>query len=115
MKYLATITNELHAERQSLLARLANINEVIQAMERLRPRISRQMPRGRRLRNKIKLKTLIDRLLAKRPMKARELMEEVLKTGYKFKTDKPIGSIAWIIYRKNDYKRLPGHRYTLAK
>lgn len=109
-KYIS-LRESLVREKQELEARLREINGALGSVSAVEPVVLAPVAaagrRGRR--GPISLRTAVMRALSERPMSKAEVLDAVLKMGYKFQTANPMNSLGVILYGKaNKFKRNNG-------
>jgi len=108
---------ELIKEKERLEKRLREIEEALAgtpepsaapvpvAKKKGRPRGSGGRGRGK---NAISLREAIRRVTWERPLTRKEILDEVIKLGYKFSTKNPINSINQVLYASKEFVNLGG-------
>lgn len=99
---LLSLHNSILAERESLIARLRQVDGALAAMgvtttQRI---YGMHTPTGR-ARNKQSLKKTVIQVLSGGSITKDEILDTVLRAGYQFATDNPMNSLGVILYGKN--------------
>src|SRR5688500_13058485 len=99
LKQYVSLRDSIQAEREQLLTRLREIDAALGAMG-LRGR----GPLGH-VRNEMSLKNAVLKVIEGRKLTKHEILDEVLRLGYKFATDDPLNSLGVVLYgRKPKFK-----------
>lgn len=89
-----SVRTALEQERDKCLARAAEIDAALTSNN---GHIRSSAQRGPAT-NKQSLKSIVAEIVRRKPLSKQEIMEQVLARGYKFSTDKPMGSINAMLY-----------------
>jgi len=102
IKQFIKLRNQLTAERAEIIARLKEVDNALGSFksDSTPPPIAakRGRPVGRR--NEVSLKDTILKVLGKQQLTKEEILQAVLKSGYRFRTGNPANSINVILYGK---------------
>lgn len=116
-KYVA-LREALAKEKTALEARLAAINraldgkgEAIAAKPGPKPGNRR---RGKRARNEMSMKEATVKALAGKPLTRTELLQAVMKLGYKFTAKNPLNSLSTLLYSDKSIKNTDG-KFSVGK
>lgn len=115
-KYVA-LREALAKEKTALEARLAAINA---ALEGKAPAAAgkpgpKPGPRSRkRAKNEMSMKEAVVKALAAKPLSRTELLQAVLKLGYKFTAKDPLNSLSTLLYSDKSIKNTDG-KFTVGK
>jgi hypothetical protein len=115
-KYVA-LREALAKEKTALEARLAAINA---ALDGKAPAASgkpgpKPAPRSRkRAKNEMSMKEAVVKALAAKPLSRTELLQAVLKLGYKFSAKDPLNSLSTLLYSDRSIKNTDG-KFTVGK
>ena len=115
LKQFASLREALIKEKTKLEAHVAAIDEAlgsVQATQVRVPRVYNRRPRagaaasgpGRRG-NPSSLKQMILDATKDKPLKRDEILEAVLKAGYKFATKDPLNSLSTTLYTAKEFKK----------
>ena len=115
LKQYASLREALIKEKTQLQAQIAAIEEALGSVESaqlpVRRAYTRRAPTGtvasgsRRRRNSSPLKQLVLEATKAKPMKREEILEAVIKLGYKFAAKNPLASLTTILYSAKEFKR----------
>lgn len=103
LKDYVTLRDKIFAEREELITRLREIDEVIGSSAL---RGSSQMfygvrtPTGR-VRNGKSLKEVVLEVIDGKALSKHDILDAVIRSGYQFSTDDPLNSLGVILYGKN--------------
>ncbi|KAF0179823.1 MAG: hypothetical protein FD161_1165 [Limisphaerales bacterium] len=110
-KYVA-LREALANEKTALEARLAAINAALEgkapavaAKPGPKPGVRR---RGKRAKNEMSMKEAVVKALAAKPLSRTELLQAVLKLGYKFTAKNPLNSLSTLLYSDKSIKNTDG-------
>jgi len=108
-----SLQSTLHREREELVARLRQIDEVL-GQTFSSSGNSDGTPRARRGRkgNPLSLRDAVLQVTAKRPMTKEEVYQAVQRIGYRFGGKDPLNSLGVVLYGKNPRFRNEGGRFS---
>jgi hypothetical protein len=122
LKQFVALRQSLIAEKAALEKRLKEISaaltgQVTAPVAATPAAAAPTQPRRRRKRpaNKVSLKELILQATKARPLTKPEILKAVLASGYKFATDKPMGSVNVILYGRQPKFANKGGKFSPAK
>jgi hypothetical protein len=119
IKQFVAMRESLQAERDQLLARLAEINAALgignaapaapAAVAVSAARAARQTRRtGKRIRNILSLKAAVTKVTKEKAMTKDEILGAIAKLGYRFNTANPVSSLNSVLYSKRQFKNVGG-------
>jgi hypothetical protein len=117
LKDYVKLRDEIFSEREQLITRLREIDEVIGSSAL---RGSSQMfygtrtPTGR-ARNGKSLKEVVLEVLDGKAMSKHDILDAVIRSGYQFSTDDPLNSLGVILYGKNPKFLNESGKFSLPK
>lgn len=91
------------AEYDAALASIATSNGHIRSTEHHNARTRTKVS------NKLSLKSLVAEIVRRKPLDKQEILEQVLARGYKFTTDKPMGSLNAMLYSESGKAQFRNH------
>ena len=111
---LVSLHGSIVAERESLAARLRELDEALSAMGvTTTQRIYGMQTKTGRTRNKLSLKKTVLQVLDGKSMSKEQILDAVLRAGYVFSTNDPMNSLGVILYgKKPKFKKNDG-RFSL--
>lgn len=115
-KYVA-LREALAKEKTALEARLAAINAALggKASAVSGKPGPKPGPRSRkRAKNELSMKEAVVKALAAKPLSRTELLQAVLKLGYKFTAKNPLNSLSTLLYSDKSIKNTAG-KFTVGK
>lgn len=115
-KYVA-LREALAKEKTALEARLAAINAALEGKPPAAPSKPgpKPGPRSRkRAKNEMSMKEAVVKALAAKPLSRTELLQAVLKLGYKFTAKDPLNSLSTLLYSDKSIKNTDG-KFTVGK
>lgn len=118
-KYVA-LREALAKEKTALEARLAAINRALDGKSAGLPAAARPGPkpgvrrRGKRAKNELSMKEAVVKALAAKPLSRTELLQAVLKLGYKFTAKNPLNSLSTLLYSDKSIKNTAG-KFSVGK
>jgi hypothetical protein len=115
LKQFASLREALNKEKIELESRLAEINEALgSATSHFAPRaaypaaprrgVGYGAPGAGRRGNPLSLKNMILEVTKAKPLSKQEILDAILKTGYKFATKKPMNSVGTVLYTSKEFK-----------
>jgi hypothetical protein len=116
LKDYVTVRDAIFAERETLIARLREIDDAI-GTAGLRGRDSYYGPRTPtgRVRNDKSLKQVVFEVIEGKELTKHDILDAVLRTGYQFSTDDPLNSLGVILYGKNPKFENTNGKFSLPK
>jgi hypothetical protein len=116
LKDYVAVRDAIFAERETLIARLREIDEAI-GTQGLRGRDSYYGPRTPtgRVRNEKSLKDAVLEVIDGKALTKHDILDAVLRGGYQFSTDDPLNSLGVILYGKNPKFENNGGKFSLPK
>lgn len=133
IKSLLKEKKSLLKEKAEIEKRLAEINGVLAQFDELRqldieappsPTAEGKKPRKpkprsstsvKRVRNKLSLRKAVLQVTEKEPLTKAEIMDAVVKLGYQFSSEKPMGSLNSVLYGRNLFRREGGKFSPISK
>lgn len=118
-KYVA-LREALAKEKTALEARLAAINRALEGKTETLPAPAKPGPkpgvrrRGKRAKNEMSMKEATVKALAAKPLSRTELLQAVLKLGYKFTAKNPLNSLSTLLYSDKSFKNTDG-KFSVGK
>ncbi len=114
-KYVA-MRASLSKEKASLEARLAAINLALGGSAGIATKLGSKpgSRRGPRAKNSMTMKEAMVRALATKALDRKDLLNAVLKLGYKFTAKNALGSISTVLYTDKSFKNTDG-KFSVAK
>lgn len=118
-QYVA-LREALVKEKAKLEARLAEINRALggRASEAgtsgPKPGPKAGSRRGNRAKNELSMKEAAVKALAAKPLSRTELLDAVLKLGYKFTASNPLNSLSTLLYSDKSFKNSNG-KFSVGK
>ncbi|NBR85868.1 MAG: hypothetical protein EBY09_06905 [Verrucomicrobia bacterium] len=118
-QYVA-LREALVKEKAKLEARLAEINRALggRASEAgtsgPKPGPKAGSRRGKRAKNELSMKEAAVKALAAKPLSRTELLDAVLKLGYKFTASNPLNSLSTLLYSDKSFKNSNG-KFSVGK
>jgi hypothetical protein len=118
-KYLA-LREALSKEKAALEKRLAAINRALEgnpassASAASRGLQAGAGSRGKRPKNELSMKEATVKALSDKPLTRSELLEAVLKVGYKFSGKNPLNSLSTLLYSDKTFKNHDG-KFSVSK
>jgi len=109
----AYIRSMIH-ERQAIIQQIEQIDAALQLPHTSQRPISRLRPRGFRKSNKETLRSVIAKVIAKKPMDRHEILEAVQAKGYHFSTNDPLNSLSAALYSAKGVFRQEGKKFYLV-
>jgi hypothetical protein len=110
-KYMA-LQGVLHREREKLVSRLRQIDDVLGVQMGYEAGVRRGPGRRGRGANDMTLKEAVLRVTATRAMTKEEVYQAVQKLGYKFRGKDPLNSLGVVLYGKSPRFRNDGRRFS---
>lgn len=115
-QYVA-LREALLKEKAKLEARLVQINRALgERGSETGNSVSNPGPRkrGKRAKNELSMKEAVVKALAAKPLPRKELLEAVLKLGYKFTAKDPLNSLSTLLYTDRSFKNSNG-KFSVSK
>ncbi len=118
-QYLA-LRESLVKEKAALEARLADINRALEGKAATTVAAAKPGPkpgsrrRGKRAKNELTMKEATVKALAAKPLSRTELLQAVLKLGYKFTAKNPLNSLSTLLYTDKAFKN-SGGKFNVGK
>lgn len=100
LREFLSLQTALQREREELISRLRQIEEVLGEATQLATAVPRAGRRGRG-NNPISLRDAVLKVTSVRPMTKQEVYEAVQKLGYRFGGKEPLNSLGVVLYGKN--------------
>lgn len=104
-------------EKAELEARLQDISHALGGRGTTSPQPEPKQPRarrGRRARNELTMKEATVQALAGKPLSRTELLQAVMKLGYKFTAKNPLNSLSTLLYSDKSFKNTDG-KFSVGK
>jgi hypothetical protein len=116
LKDYVAVRDAIFAERETLIARLREIDEAIGPIG-LRGKDSYYGPRTQtgRARNDKSLKEVVMEVIDGKAMTKHDVLDAVLRSGYQFSTDDPLNSLGVILYGKSPKFENTSGKFSLPK
>lgn len=118
-QYVA-LREALAKEKSALEARLAAINAALDGKAPVPTAPAKPGPkpgvrrRGKRAKNQMSMKEAVVKALAAKPLSRTELLQAVMKLGYKFTAKNPLNSLSTLLYSDKSFKNNDG-KFTVGK
>lgn len=121
IKKFIALRDGLLKEKAELTARLAEIEKALGAVGEVSAPKAAKAPKAsaahtpkRRARNEMSLKEAAVKVASGKALTKQEIMDGILKLGYKFSTKDPMNSLNVVLYSGKNFKRADG-KFTAAK
>jgi hypothetical protein len=114
MSKLKSLHSSIIRERESLVARLREVDAALASMgvtttQRI---YGMHTPTGR-TRNKLSLRKTVIQILQGKAMTKEEILDAVIRAGYVFATDDPMNSLGVILYGRNPKFKKTGGKFSV--